>query len=296
MNFTNRSTDATSFTWDFGDGHSSTDAEPSNTYSNAGTYSVSLTAVGDGGTNTLTLTDFIVVTNPPPPLPVANFVADFTDGLAPLTVNFTNRSTDATSFTWDFGDGHSSTDAEPSNTYSNAGTYSVSLTAVGDGGTNTLTLTDFIVVTNLPPPLPVADFVADFTNGLAPLTVNFTNRSTDATSFTWDFGDGHSSTDAEPSNTYSNAGTYSVSLTAVGDGGTNTLTLTDFIVVTNPPPPLPVANFVSRLHQRLAPLTVNFTNRSTDATSFTWTSAMAIPAPTPSRRTLTATPALIPSR
>ena len=270
VNFTNRSTDATSFTWDFGDGHSSTDAEPSNTYSNAGSFTVSLTAVGDGGTNTLTLTDFIVVTNPPPPLPVADFVADFTNGLAPLTVNFTNRSTDATSFTWDFGDGHSSTDAEPSNTYSNAGTYSVSLTAVGDGGTNTLTLTDLIVVTNPPPPLPVADFTADFTNGLAPLTVNFTNRSTDATSFTWDFGDGHSSTDAEPSNTYSNAGTYSVSLTAVGDGGTNTLTLTDFIVVTNPPPPLPVANFVADFTDGLAPLTVNFTNRSTDATSFTW--------------------------
>ena len=113
---------------------------------------------------------------------------------------------------------------------------------MGDGGTNTLTLTDFIVVTNLPPPLPVADFVADFTNGLAPLTVNFTNRSTDATSFTWDFGDGHSSTDAEPSNTYSNAGTYSVSLTAVGDGGTNMLTLVDLIIVTNLPPPLLVIN------------------------------------------------------
>ena len=74
-------------------------------------------------------------------------------------------------------------------------------------------------------------------NRAAPLLVTFTNLSTGATNYTWDFGDGNASTLANPTNTYVNAGTNSVTLTAVGPGGTNQLTLTNYIVVTNPMPP-----------------------------------------------------------
>jgi PKD repeat protein len=123
-----------------------------------------------------------------------------------------------------------STNANPANTYSNAGSYSVTLTAIGAGGTNVLTRTNYIVVVA---PV-VADFTGSPTNGLAPLTVAFTNLSSGANVFTWAFGDGNLSTNANPLNTYSNAGTYSVTLTAVGAGGTNTLTRTNYIVVTFP--------------------------------------------------------------
>src|SRR6185295_14813645 len=111
---------------------------------------------------------YIVVTNPPPPV-IANFVVDATNGLAPLTVTFTNLSAGADTYAWDFGDGNISTNTNPTETYTNAGVYSVTLTAVGAGGTNALTHTNYIVVTNPPPPV-TADFVADTTNGLAPLT------------------------------------------------------------------------------------------------------------------------------
>ncbi len=82
---------------------------------------------------------------------------------------------------------------------------------------------------------PVASFLANPTNGPAPLGVAFTNLSTGATNYSWDFGDGNSSTNDNPVNVYTNTGTYTVSLTALGDGATNTLTRTNYIVVTNSP-------------------------------------------------------------
>jgi PKD repeat protein len=90
------------------------------------------------------------------------------------------------------------------------------------------------VATNAPPPPVLPDFVAAPTNGLAPLTVNFTNLSTGATNYRWDFGDGHSSTNADPMNTYTNAGQFTVTLFATGAGGTNVLTRTNYIVAVAP--------------------------------------------------------------
>ncbi|MGC3958310.1 MAG: PKD domain-containing protein [Verrucomicrobiota bacterium] len=238
VNFTNLSSNATNFVWDFGDNTGSTNGTPSHTYTNAGVYSVSLTATGPGGTNTVTLVNYITATNQPPPQPIANFIADVTAGLAPFTVNFTNLSANATDFIWDFGDSFISTNASPAHTYTNAGAFSVSLTAIGAGGTNAITFLLYITVTNLPPPLPIADFIANVTVGLAPLTVNFTNLSSNAMDFVWNFGDGNASTNVSPPNTYSNAGAFSVTLTAVGLGGTNFVTFTNYITVTNAPPPV----------------------------------------------------------
>jgi PKD repeat protein len=177
------------------------------------------------------------ISNGPPTATLADFAADSTSGLVPLTVTFVNLSSNATDFVWDFGDGNASTNASPANIYSNAGTYSVTLTAFGPGGSNTVTFPNYITATNVPPPAPVADFVADVTQGLAPLTVNFTNLSSNATDFVWDFGDGNSSPTTNSANTYLNAGLYTVMLTAVGPGGTNAITLLNYITVTNVPPP-----------------------------------------------------------
>ena len=120
--------------------------------------------------------------------------------------------------------------------YTSAGLYSVTLQASGPGGANTLTKTNYVLVTNTPP--PVADFSATPVNGYAPLTVQFFNLSLLATNYTWLFGDGVISSAANPANTYSNAGNYTVTLTAIGPGGTNTLVRTNYISVSNVPPPL----------------------------------------------------------
>ena len=81
---------------------------------------------------------------------------------------------------------------------------------------------------------PVAGFTGSPTNGAAPLTVLFSNLSSGATSYSWDFGGGQTSTVINPANTYTNAGSYTVRLTAIGAGGTNRLTRTNYIVVTPP--------------------------------------------------------------
>src|SRR5204863_1433845 len=70
----------------------------------------------------------------PPPV-ITSFVADKTIGAVPLLVNFTNLTTGATNYYWNFGDGHTSTDFNPTNLYASGGSYSVTLTAVGGAGT-----------------------------------------------------------------------------------------------------------------------------------------------------------------
>jgi PKD repeat protein/subtilisin family serine protease len=279
VNFTNLSSDATNFAWDFGDGNTSTDSNPTNIYSIVGTYTVSLTAVGAGGTNQFVRANYIVVNEPPPP--VVDFASDKTNGILPLAVVFTNLSTGATNSAWDFGDGNTSAGSNPTNIYSIAGTYTVTLTAIGAGGTSQLIRANYILV-NDPP--PVADFVADITNGTFPLMVNFTNGSSEASSYSWDFGDGNLSADLNPQNTFTNAGTFTVTLTAIGPGGTNQLFRTNYIVVNSPP--LPVSDFAAGPTNGIAPLTVYFTNLSVGANTYSWnfndgdTSASVNPAET----------------
>jgi PKD repeat protein len=83
---------------------------------------------------------------------------------------------------------------------------------------------------------PVADFMGSPTSGDAPLTVQLTDQSTGSiTNWSWSFGDG-SSTEQSPSHTYENPGDYTVSLTVTGPGGSDTLTKTDYIEITTPPP------------------------------------------------------------
>jgi len=96
----------------------------------------------------------------------------------------------------------------------------------------------------IPAAAPMAYFTASPTNGIVPLTVSFFNLSTNAMNYSWDFGDGNTSTAINPADVYTNVSTYSATLTAVGPGGTNTLTLTNYIVTVIPPPMRP-GNFVT---------------------------------------------------
>jgi len=176
-----------------------------------------------------------VNTGPPPP-PVAAFVGSPTSGTAPLTVNFTDQSTGSiTSWSWTFGDGGTSTAQNPSHVYAQ-GTWTVTLTVTGPGGSDDETKTNYITVG--PCAALVANFVGSPTSGDYPLTVNFTDLSSNSpTSWSWNFGDGGTSSAQNPSHTYTTAGDFTVTLTATNTCGSDSETKTNYIHVTQPSGP-----------------------------------------------------------
>ena len=161
---------------------------------------------------------------------VAGFTADTTSGSAPLPVQFTDTSTGgATSWFWNFGDGGNSTDQNPIHVYISPGTYTVTLAASNAHGNDTETRPGYITVAA---PL-IADFTANVTTGPAPLTVQFTDFSSGdgITSWSWDFGDGSTSSVQNPVHTYGTDGTYNVSLTVENAHGSDTVTKSNYITV-----------------------------------------------------------------
>jgi len=211
------------FRWNFGDGSSSTAQNPSNTYSSPGNYTATLTVTdSQSATNSKSLT--INVTSIANPL-IASSSASPSSGQAPLTVNFNGSATGGTppyTYRWNFGDGQSSTSQNPSHTYSAAGNY-VAILTVTDSQSATATNSVSINVTATPGQL-LATASGSPTSGLAPLAVNFTGSATGGTppySYSWNFGDGTSSTAQNPSHTYSTIGNYIASLTVTDSGSAN---------------------------------------------------------------------------
>ena len=144
--FTDESTGyITSYAWTFGDGGTSTDANPSHEYTARGTYTVSLTVTGVGSSDTETKTDYITVKEP---APIIDFSADDTTPLVGQTVTFTATNTggQVDSWLWNFGDGQTSTDQNPTHQYTSEGTFTVSLTATGPDYSDTETKTNYIQV------------------------------------------------------------------------------------------------------------------------------------------------------
>ncbi|PKG32387.1 PKD domain-containing protein, partial [Methanoregula sp.] len=218
VSFTDLSTsNPTNWVWDFGDGTTGTGPNPDKVYRATGVYDVTLTASNPYQTNTRTKNQYITVLS----IPRADFVADRTKGGAPMAVAFTDKSTNApTGWKWDFGDGASSTEQNPTHTYTTLGIYSVTLTASNKDGSDTTTKVNYISTTLA----PVAEFKANRQVGKAPFIVEFTDLSSNKpTSWSWDFGDGTSSTEQNPRHIYLREGSYDVSLTVANQYGTDTI-------------------------------------------------------------------------
>lgn len=262
ISFTDNSSLAQLWLWDFGDGTTSTAQHPNHTYTQRGDYTVTLIVSADtvlgSCTDTIMQVSKIIVRDP-----LAAFSANTQVSCAPMIVNFNNQSVDAVSYFWDFGDSTYSTVENPVKVYNYPGWYTVSLVVVSDNGcTDTLTMFQFIRVQG-----PVPHFNASTTTGCAPVSVHFQNYTFGAVSYQWNFGDGFTATTQHTNHTYQDTGTYTVTLIATDAAGcVGFYQLPQPLVVR----PTPIAGFLYSDSAGCQPYPVQFTNLSIGFDTLYW--------------------------
>ncbi len=218
VRFFNTSQGATSFIWRFGDGTLSEEPNPTHIYDEGGTFDVRLTAQGEGNVTDDTIgTVFIAM--PSPNAVIARFDVDNDSCIAPCTVSFdASNSQNATSFSWDYGDGQSENGSLVSHNYDIVGQYEVSLIVEGTEGKDTLVRT----ITILPSGLTACFNIDSISNnGFAPATVYISDCSVDAVSYSWAWGDGTSPSSESGliNHVYERDGEFQITLTIFDQQG-----------------------------------------------------------------------------
>lgn len=249
-----------SWAWDFGDGNSSLNQNPTHTYTAAGTYTVILTA--NNGTTSISevKTNYILIH----PLPQPSFSVSNPPCSLPASVSISNVApSSGVAYQWNFGNGQTSNAQNPPNpNYNTQGSYNIQLT-VTNSNTGCVNSTSQTV--------NVFNYAAGFT--YSPQTictgtpVTFTNTSSSGTNaYSWNFGNGQTSAGANPSATYNTAGTYTVTLnsqnTTIGCTGQATQTIT----VVNAQTP----SMTPSLTIGCNPQEITFTNTSNFNGTFSW--------------------------
>ena len=248
------------YIWNYGDGKIDTLASGpfSHFYNAGGSFNVQLTAVDvKGCLHTVSSTSALSILQP-----IAKFNSTDTLNCPNKTVSFTNLSIGGVlSYLWNFGDGNTSTLANPTHTYSAEGTYSVKLTVFNSTGcSDSITKVNYMKIQ-----YPGAAFnVSDSVGTCPPLIVKFTNTSTFYTSINWDFGDGTNATTENPSHFYSIAGTYIAKLTVVGPGGCVSVAQKKILVKG------PSGSFTYGGLSGCAPYTINLKATTKGTNSYVW--------------------------
>jgi gliding motility-associated-like protein len=251
VNFLDQSSgNPTGWSWDFGNGATSSIKNPATTYFNPGNYTITLTVKNAAGTNTLTRTQYITVYENP----TANFTGSNIAGCFPVRTQFNDLSTPGSGnsnviWFWDLGNGTQSSQQNPYVVYTSAGNYTITLKVTNDKGcTKVAVKPNYVQV--------IQGVKADYTNTLpsvcrSPASISFTNNSTGpgVLTYWWDFGDGNTSALQNPVNTYNASGTYTVTLvTSSSQGCIDTLVRTNKISIGGintaftPPPNICVGN------------------------------------------------------
>ncbi len=230
VNFQDISPNATNWQWNFGDGGTSTNQNPSHQYNAEGQYDVTLTITDNRGcVNTITKPAFIRIQKPAISLPGVP-----TGGCVPF--NFSPSATvnsldGVATYFWDFGDGFTSTAQNPSHVYAAVGVYTIKLRITTTGGCiDSLVIVDGIKV-GTP---PVTNFTASTTTVCAFSNVSFTDMSVPADAWLWSFGDGTFSSDQNPVHSFADTGTFTISLIAYNNGCGQTFTRTQYIRILPP--------------------------------------------------------------
>lgn len=254
------------YRWDFGNGVV-TDGirQILYTYPSSGVFNVKLVVTDTlGCKDSLTRTAYMRIGGP-----TANFTGTPTGGCIPLTVNFQDQSTTGgafaiTSRSWNFGNGFTSTQVNPSQVYTNVGQYNVSLVVTdANGCTGSLVRNQYINASR-----PQAAFTAPAISGCLGMPLTFNNASTgNSLSYVWHYGDGATSAGATGSHAYTAPGVYTVKLVITdGFGCKDSLIRTNYITIKAPV----LAFTVSDTFASCPPLIVNFTNTSPAASAITY--------------------------
>lgn len=213
--------------WSFGDGATASGNQVSHTWNEVGSYLLTLTASNVAGSNSVTETIEVVAELPPPVAQIGDF--DPSPWVNEITL-FIDASIDATSWLWDFGDGSTSASVNPLHTFTTPGQKIVTLTVSNRNGTNS---TSVIVEPRLE---PIARFEMSASAVRTGETVEFYDRSDNAVSWAWTFGDGGTSSAQNPLHTYNATGAFPVTLTIQnGAGDSSSFSRTVFV---NPARPL----------------------------------------------------------
>ena len=231
------------FQWDFDDGNTGTNAVTSHTYATAGLYNVCLFVTDSCRIDTVCQT--ITVCND-------TLTADFGYSASAFNASFVDASINSSSLVWNFGDGQSSTSTNPTHTYASPGYYTVCQTAI-DVCTSTTTCKTIGICLDT----AVANF--SFVDNIN--TVSFTSTAQHASTHSWDFGDGNTSSSINPTYTYQQPGTYTVCLTVTNDCYTDTLCQTVSVCLNTTKASFNYSDTLT---------TVSFNSTSSNATSYLW--------------------------
>lgn len=264
ISITNRSVNARDYQWDWGDGTpSSSEKSPTHTYNAPGEYTITLNVLGNNG-EVVSEKAKIKVTHPIPSakFEIPSFIAAETE------CDFTNISQNSTSWSWDFGDGsEQSTEKNPKHKFAKPGTYKVVLRAFNPNGASSTVEKTVVVREKL-----VADF--DWERSPSdPRNLTFKNTSQGAVRYSWDFGDGETSSEENPSHLFESDETrgYLVSLTAFAKNGqkvTQTERITISAAADNSQPLM--ANFTYAQQTNTTVPKIRFTNTSRGAVKYRW--------------------------
>ncbi|RYG02436.1 MAG: PKD domain-containing protein, partial [Chitinophagaceae bacterium] len=219
VDFFNNTRGANSFRYDFGDGSVVTSntllpEKQTHVFNRPGVYTVEMLATN--GCSVANSTQTITVYAQPQ----IAFQGNITRGCTGLSVKFSNTSREAASYLWDFGDGKTSTELEPTHVYdSPQGNYSVKLTAFNSQGCPTSsTLTDYVQI--VAPPRAAFAISPASVISIPDYTFKFTNERTNRPqNYQWNFGDGQTSTQKDPTHKYADTGRFLVTLKTFNEEG-----------------------------------------------------------------------------
>ena len=257
--FLDKSNNASTWNWNFGDGNTSSTQNPVHTYSEPGEYMVTLTIFSDSMTCSDTAQQFIFVSNDTTGKECsADF--GFQSGDPGNIFFFAFHQEDSTFYSWDFGDSNSGSGQSPNHQYANSGEYNVCLVVSTPECSDTVCKIVFVDI-------DTSACRAKFSRKTQGLSVEFFDHSLNASTWNWNFGDGNTSTIQNPNHTYGESGEYMVTLTIFDDSMQCSDTAQQFLFVSND-----TTNNECMAHFSYEMMgdTIFFVDKSQNATSWFW--------------------------